>query len=129
MVQIIETKLLSDDENLLLKNLRSDLTVIDMKVLLDSYKKYEQHRDLYIGYLARVSEANPEVYEEAINMLNPRAQEVFDRIATKTGLKEQYIEEGKRKTALEMLEDRMPIEKVAKYVKMPISWVEDLTNQ
>ena len=70
-------------------------------------------------------------------MLNPRAQEVFERIATKTGLKEQYVTEGKaegkvekaRETALEMLEDRISTEKIAKYVKIPISWVEDLTNQ
>ena len=64
-------------------------------------------------------------------------REQVSSTTTKTGLKEQYIEEGievgmeegKRKTALEMMKEDFPKETIARLLKMPVSWVEELTNQ
>lgn len=64
-VQIIESRLLSETENVFLKNLRSELTEKDMLTMLIAYNKYGQLNKTDV-YLNRIIEANPETFKEVI---------------------------------------------------------------
>ena len=136
-VQIIECKKLSEQENLYLKSIRGDLTPLDVKILMEDLGKHA-NPELSEAYAVRIVEANPGAYEEAMNMMSEETFEIFDRIGAKTGMKDKWtavgIEKGIRKgkaekqkeTALKMLQDSLPVHKIAKYVEMPVTWVESL---
>jgi len=66
-VQILESKRLSAENNLFLRNLRSNLSAVDMKATLYTYK---EHMPLNIraAFLDRLVKANHDVFMEVINM-------------------------------------------------------------
>ena len=66
-IQIIESKRLTADENVFLKNLRSSLTKMDMQEVFDAYRKYGILEKVNI-YLDRVLGANQAILEEVLAM-------------------------------------------------------------
>ena len=81
-VQILETKKLSDD-NLFLKNLRGDLTAVEMKNLLQALEEagVKDKRDTY---LACIIDTNWEIFREVVKMI-PELKERFLETAEQDG--------------------------------------------
>ena len=48
--------------------------------------------------------------------------------ATRQGI-EQGLEQGKIETAIAMIEDGLDLAIIAKYVQMPISWLEEIKEK
>ena len=127
-VQIIESKKLLEQENLFLKSVRSDLTPLNIKTLIEASVKHDDI-DLVTAYLERIIEANAKVYEEAMNMMSTETYEIFDRISVKTGLKDKWKEEKDRENAMKMLQKGYQVHEIADIFEKPITWVEDLKKQ
>jgi len=66
-IQILESKQLSPDSNLFLRNLRSNLSAEDMLKTLQSYKERKPLDDKNV-FLDRLVKANPKAFKEAMNM-------------------------------------------------------------
>ena len=130
-MQIIESKRLSPEENVFLKNLRSSLTKMDMQEVFEAYRKYGLLEKVNI-YLDRVLDANLPILEEVLAMSSAAVRDVIYRHFEKDGTVDRIARENQekkaRETALEMLGDGFTPDKVARYVKMPLEWVQDLTK-
>ena len=87
-VQIIESQKLSEQENLFLKNLRSDLTLPSLQSLLKAYEKRPE-LDSMVMYLFHIMNANAQIFKEATNMISQHTYEAFEQFATKSGLEER----------------------------------------
>ena len=124
-MQIIESKRLSADENVFLKNLRSSLTKMDMQEVFEAYRKYGLLEKVNI-YLDRVLDANLPILEEVLAMSSAAVRDVIYRHIERDGTADKIREDSKRETALEMLRDGFAPDKVAHYVKMPLEWVQSL---
>ena len=146
-VQIIQSKRLSKKENVFLKNLRSELTQMDMVSIIEAYRRYGSPGRKN-AYFDRVFGANETVFREVLAMDN--AFEVILREYIKESGKEdelvkravehgieQGIEQGralerdaiKRETALEMIRKGFKIEDVASILKMPVLWVQGVIKE
>ena len=90
-VQVIETKKLSDEENLFLQNLQSNVSLSNMATILSKYNNHDSN--LMATLLRRVADANVSIFEEAMSM----TAEVKRRIIINLGLEEEFITEGLRK--------------------------------
>jgi hypothetical protein len=147
-VQIIETKNLTATENIFLKNLRSNLTQDDMLELFEAHKKYGRAEHIST-YFNRVFDANKSILEEVLAM-SKETQEILFRHFVKIGMPDKFRAEGraegkaegkaegeakgeakgraesKAEAAKEMLKDGFTPEKISRYVKMPVEWVEGL---
>jgi len=142
-IQIIETKKLSEDENLWLKSLTNDLEIRNLDAIIRNRQKSpgEAFPDAYFNILIR---ANPEVFLEVQKMANGAM--TFEEVFTKAGIIPQWIErgieqgieqgiergiergieQGKEKTALNLLAKGMPIEEIAQITELPIEKVRAL---
>ena len=78
-IQILESKRLSPDSNLFLRNLRSNLSAADIVQTMHIYGKQKPLNDKAV-YLDRLTRANREAYEEARKMMSLMdiIQEAFD---------------------------------------------------
>jgi len=123
-IQILESKNLSAEENLFLRNLRSNLSSEDMLKTLQSYKKYKpiNAKDVFLDRLVK---ANPNAFMEAMNM-SEAVKEIFLEGAEKYGWLDDKIEQDRKRTAREMLSDGESAEKVAKWTKLPLETVANL---
>ena len=122
-VQILETKKLSDD-NLFLKNLRSNLTNVEMKKMLQALEEagVVDKRDVY---LACIIDSNLEVFREVMNMV-PELKERFLEMAEEDGwLDERDIEKAKA-MAKKLLRFGDSVEKVAEVTELPLDTVRTL---
>ena len=126
-VQIIESKKLTADENVFLKNLRSSLTKMDMQEVFDAYRKYGLLEKVNI-YLDRVLDANQSILKEVLAMSSAAVRQIIFEHFEKDGTLDRIREDKAKETALEMLKDGFPPDKVARYVQMPIEWVQGLTK-
>ena len=134
-IQIIESKRLSAEENVFLKNLRSSLTKMDMQEVFEAYRKYALLEKVNI-YLDRVLDANLPILEEVLAMSSAAVRDVIYSHFEKDGTVDRIMERGeergeekaKRNTALEMLRDGFTPDKVARYVQMPLEWVQSLAK-
>ena len=126
-VQIIECKKLSEKENLFLTSIRSGLTPLIIKTLIEQLGKHKDI-ELITAYLERIIEANAKVYEEAMNMMSPETYEIFDRISIKTGLKAKHKAEKAQEAALKMLQKGYQTHEIADILEMPVTWVENLVK-
>jgi len=64
-VQILENKLLSPDENLFLRGLRSNLTADEVTKMAEAYKKLKSYEAKNV-YLDRLIQANREAFKEML---------------------------------------------------------------
>ena len=74
-------------------------------------------------------------------MMSTETYEIFDRISVKTGLKDKWKEEWKeelkgelkeerdRENAINMLNEGLSSDTIARILNMSVSWVEDLKKQ
>ena len=122
-VQILETKKLSDD-NLFLKNLRSDLTAVEMKNLLRALEKVGvvDKRDIY---LACIIDTNLDVFRKVMKMV-PEFKERFLEIAEQDGWLTDRDRGRDIEKAKKMLRDGEPIEKVSNWMELPLDIVRAL---
>jgi len=91
-IQIIETKKLSERENLWIKSLANDLKAHNARTILDQGRKLP--RDFYIdAYMDVLLKANPKSFLEAQNMA--RKRETFEEVFTKAGLIPEWMERGR----------------------------------
>ena len=125
-VQILESKLLSEEENRFIKNLRSNLSVAEAQRTLDAYKKIKdfESKNVYINRLAR---ANPAVFKEMMELSDTAIKDmVVVALAEDMGLlKDRDIEKAKE-IARNFLRLGRPIEEVAKATELPLDMVKTL---
>ena len=126
-IQIIESKKLTADINVFLKNLRSSLTQKDMEEVFQAYKKFGALENAGI-YLSRILEANQSVLKEVLDMGGTAVRDIISDFIKKNGIEDQIRENKARDTALEMIKDGCTPDKIALYVQMPIEWVHNLTK-
>jgi len=172
-IQILESKRLSPDSNLFLRNLRSNLSVADIVHTMYEYGKQKPMNDKAV-YLDRLTRANLDVYEEVRKMMSimDMIQEAYNeghldslvqegiikgrhsdlvfegikkgkyndilRLGISTGIFDDAIidrandlESTERHNwletaAKEMLQDGTPIEKISKWLQLPLETVEAL---
>ena len=131
-VQILESKNLSADENLFLRNLRSNVTTEDMRKIMQTYN---EHRffDRRNVFLDRLASANKKSYKEAVDMLTESMREVFLEGADEYGwLDSRYKkieEEAARKFAQGSLIRGFSIEDIASITRLPIETIMDIADQ
>jgi len=129
-MQILESKLLSEEENLFIKNLRSNLSVAEAQRVLDAYKKIKdfESKNAYINRLAR---ANPTVFKEMMELSDTAIKNiVVVALAEDMGLLDERdlardLEKAKA-IARNILQLGIPIEKVATATELPLEVVKTL---
>jgi len=132
-IQIIESKKLSETENLWLKSLTNDLEIQSLNVILDNRRRGGQklYPDAYFDVLLR---ANPKTFMEVSKMHTATFEEVFTEAGIipewlergrKQGI-EQGIEREKIKTAQNLLAMGFSIEKIVQITELPIEKVRSL---
>ena len=129
-VQILESKKLSPEKNLFLKNLRSNLNRNDVQKVVEAYQQLKGFESKNI-YINRLMKANKSVFEEVLSMSITKLEEIFVKIwAEENGwLDEIYhkVEIEKAKAiAKEMLLDGEPLDKIVKWTKLPHEIVRSL---
>jgi len=120
----LESKELSKEENLFLRNLRSNLSSEDAKEVTEAYKEIKPFEEKNV-YLDRLIQANQQAFREAI-ILGEAAKALFLETADEEGW---FVERDKQRNieiAREMLLDGEPIEKVSKWMKLPLETVKSL---
>ena len=131
-VQILENKLLSPDENLFLRNLRSNLSVEDAAKTTEAYKDLKLFEKKNV-YLDRLMQANQDAFEEAMSMMSDVAKELFFKVAERDGwltARDSFRDIENAKTiARKMLIIGRPIEEVAEVTELPYETVTALKQQ
>ena len=118
-IQILEIKRLSDD-NIFLKNLRRNLTSVEMKKTLHALEDagVTDKRDVY---LACIIDINWEIFREVMSMI-PELKERFLETAEQDGwLKERDIEKAKK-----FISRGYFVEDVADIMDIPLDMLETL---
>jgi len=131
-VQILESKELSKEENLFLRNLRSNLSSEDAKEVTEAYKEIKPFEEKNV-YLDRLIQANQQAFMEAI-MLGEAAKALFLEAAGEEGwLDERDKQRDKQRdewrdieTAKKMLFFGDTAEKVSKIMNIPLEKVKTL---
>jgi len=132
-IQIIESKRLSPDTNLFLRNLRSNLSAIDMRDTLQSYKA-QRPLDDKTAYLDRLIKANLRAYKEAVKM--GALKEIFLQTADENGWladrdrdrdRDRDIENAAR-IAKNLLIRGYSVEEVAEATELPLDTVISLVK-
>jgi len=127
-IQIIESKLLSSEENLFMRNLRSNLSAEDVAKTAEAYRKLKP-LDMRNAYLDRVVQANRKTFLEVMDM-SEAVKELFYEAGNKYGWfkdrdNHSAYEKAKR-IAVKMLLAGEPIEKVAEMTELSYDTVAGL---
>jgi len=124
-IQILESKNLPEEENLFLRNLRSNLSSEDILKTLQCYKE-QKPLNIRNVFLDRLLNANREIFKEAMYM-SETVMEIFLEGAKKHGwLNEHYAtleNEKAKKIAKRMLMLGDSPEKVSSATELPIDTV------
>ena len=127
-IQVIESKRLTNEENVFLKNLRSSLTHRDMEDVFEAYRKYYSLEKVDI-YLNRVLSANKIISEEVLNVsavLRDMVYEHFEKDGTLDRIARENQEKKARDAAYEMIKRGFDPKDISDIIKMPIEWVQNL---
>ncbi|MCL2763226.1 MAG: hypothetical protein FWD36_08505 [Treponema sp.] len=125
-IQIIESKKLSESENLWLKSLRNDLEIRNADGILKETKQWQGKMplDAYFDILLR---ANRNAFLEVLDM---KTAPTLKSILTEAGILPEWIAqekaEGKTEVARNLLAMQMPIEMIAQAVQMPVEKINAL---
>ena len=140
-IQIIESKKLSEEENLWLKSLTNDLETRNLSVILR--QRENQSLDAYIDVIIR---ANPKAFKEVYKMNAPTLEELFMEVGLTPKLiergkeqgiaqgrelgivqgREQGIVQGREEVARNLLAMGMPVEEIARASELPVEKVRSL---
>ena len=125
-IQVLESKLLPQNENLFLHNLRSNLDADDMTKIFDAYKGIK-HVEPKNVYLDRLIQANPIAFEEAMDMSDV-ALELLLKVSEKRGdwLEKKLDIRAKEKIAKKLLLDDHPVDYVVAITELPYEEVARL---
>ena len=131
-IQILESKKLSDSENLFLRNLRSNISSVDMFKTLESYNERTALNDKNV-FINRLVKANPKAYKEAIEMFSEDLRELFMSSAEEHGWfagrdNNREIEKSKRIAEKLLMFGDSP-EKIAEATELPLDTVIEIANQ
>jgi len=124
-IQIIESKKLPDKENFWLTALRNDLEAHRLSAILKEKGKRgeESPLDAYIDIIQR---ANSKVIKEVYDM----EFEVYDKLFRDAGIVPKWFvdgeEQGRERTARNLLGMGMPIEDIARASELPIEKIRSL---
>jgi hypothetical protein len=133
-VQIIESKKLSESENLWIKSLTTALRVQVMDDILESvYKRgLKPHLGDYLDVLIR---ANNTAFEEALKMgkTYPTMEEIFIRTGFaerfEKQIEERAREQEKEQIAFNLLKEGLPIDTIARAAELPVERVRTLAAE
>jgi predicted transposase/invertase (TIGR01784 family) len=151
-IQVIESKRLSEKENLWLKSLTNDLELHNMSVILKAGQKH-RHKEEIDAYLDLIMRANLKTFLEVQKMGYPTMEEVLTEagylpewlergraLGIEQGIKqgieqgivqgiEQGTEHGKEIIARNLLRMGMPISEIAKATELPIEKIMQMNNE
>ena len=122
-VQILESKRLSPDSNMFLRNLRSKLSAEDFSKTIQFGREHNllSNKSMYLDRLIR---ANVDAFREAMNMTET-VKEIFLEGAEQYGwLNEKFVD--KKETAKKMLMRGYSVEEVADILELSIETVTGL---
>jgi hypothetical protein len=140
-LQIVETKKLSEKENIFLKALTNRLRPSSLEAILEAKEKLEQTIRLD-AYFDVVINENTEAFEEVQIMArkSPTLEEVLIRTGWAQRMEDQGIEKGieqgieqgkeqaKRAFVRNLLAEGMTIEKIAAIAELPVEKVREFTE-
>jgi hypothetical protein len=89
-IQVIESKKLSEGENLWLKSLSNDLDFRSMKIILEASQKHKHKEEISV-YLDLILRANQKTFLEVLKMGYPTMEEVL----TEAGYLPEWLERGR----------------------------------
>jgi len=125
-VQILESKKLSSNKNLFLKNLRSNLDIAEAKRTVDAYGKIKEFESKN-AYINRLVGANPTTFEEMIKMSDSEMKErIWKALIVDDGWLEDQLKERDIEKAKNFLLMDVPAEKVAEAMGLPLDMVKTL---
>ena len=133
-VQILESKKLSTEKNLFLKNLRSNLDKADAQRTVDAYKTIKKF-DSKNAYIHRLAKANSVVFKELIKVSDAAIRDVIIMaLAEESGLLDELVDkhyrERFREKAMKIAEgfkqDNVPFSVIAKNTGLTLQEVEAL---
>jgi len=128
-VQILESKLLSANENLFLRSLRSNLTHEDVTIMAEAYKvlKIYEQRNVYLDRLVK---ANADAFMEAMSMNDSDAMRKILELADKRGWLRVSLKERDAERDIEIAKRFLflgrPIEEVAGALDLPVEALSGL---
>ena len=121
-VQILESKRMTNENNIFIRNLRSDVNPEDIVITVDEYRKIKP-LDTRAVYLNRLLKANPETYKEAKSMFTEDTREIIMTTAEEGGWFEKRDTERDKMKAKKMLIKGYPPEEVADIQDLPLDVV------
>ncbi|MCL1884004.1 MAG: hypothetical protein FWF81_09675 [Defluviitaleaceae bacterium] len=124
-IQILESKNLSEEENLFLRNLRSNLSGADMQKTLELYKERRPLNEKNV-FLHRLVKANPNAFMEAINMFHDDIKDIFLEGAERYGWLANRETEKLKAVAKKLLLMGVSVEKIAEATELPLDTVHGL---
>jgi len=143
-VQILESKNLSEDENLFLRNLRSNLNPNDVQKTLQTYSERKPLDDKN-AFIDRLAKANRQAFKEAASMFTEGLREIWMEVIDEYGwmdsrykkIEEEAAQRAAQETAQRaaqefvqgMLLHGLSIEDIANITKLPIETIIEIANQ
>ena len=129
-VQILESKKLSEEKNLFIRNLRSNLNVAEAQRTMDAYKSIKgfESKNVYINRLVR---ANPAVFKEMMELSDTAIKDmVVVALAEDMGLLDERLDEEARRKAREIARGfkakNYPLGDISEITGLPLQEVEAL---
>ena len=126
-IQILEGKKLSQDENLFLQNLRSNLTAADISKAVEAYRKLKSFEKKN-AYMDRLVKANPRIAKEAMNMSEAAINIILEGADEYGWLDDRYLAKAKT-IAKNLLLIGRPIDEVAQATDLPYDVVAGLLEE
>ena len=130
-IQLLESKNLPENENVFLRNLRSNLSSEDMLKTLQYYKERKSLNNKNV-FLDRLIKANPNAFMEAMNMFTEGVREIFLKGAEEYGWLNarisKYLTEDREKIAKKMLARGDTVEDVSEIMEMSIDIVNSMKD-
>ena len=125
-VQILESKKLSPEKNLFLKNLRSNLSTEEARRIVEAYKELKAFEKKN-AYIDRLVKANPDVFKEALDLSDTAVREmVAIALAEESGLLKDRDLENAKKFAKKLLQRGDTIDEVVQITELPLEIVKTL---
>ena len=144
-IQIIESKKLSDEDNLWLNSLTNNLKKSSLEHIMNESKK-RGTEDQLRAFFDTLSRANPYVFKEV--HMSTRTGQTFEEVFTEAGIIPKWIEQGRvqgleqgrvqgieqgrvqgiEKVAWNLIKTGMPPEEIAQATELPVEKVRALAS-
>jgi len=129
-VQILESKKLSEEKNLFIRNLRSNLSVAEAQRTLDAYKKIKDFESKNT-YINRLVKANPAVFKEMMELSDAAIKDmVVVALAEDMGLLDEWGQKRDLEKAKEIAKNlklkRFPFADISESTGLPLQEIEAL---